>query len=554
MGPATPPAAGPGPQPGPRSVFTKGLADSRGALALVTVFLVAFVFVGSIAVREAFGTAETRRQMADLARLLPSVFQSMLGRPVGLETLGGIIEWRYYAVLFLLLPIWPIVALSGTLAGEAGRGSLDLLVAAGVSRRRIATQKLAAHLAGVAITMVVLAAILWLAGLAYATLPGDEIGVGAALGYAVLTAVMMLIPGSIAWAAAPIVGRTPAAGLAVLAMLTAYLANAFRDTFPAFDAIAPVSWFAWTADHLPLAGHDDWPSLALPALVIVALLIVGLLAFERSDIGATIRLPSPHLPGALLGLHGPLGRGLSARVGIASVWGVGVGVYVMLVVGTASDLVRLIQAAPMLDQMMRLVYPDIDYASAGGLLQLIFIEFGLIVFGFAAATIVSGWASDEASGRLEELLATPISRIWWFVRSGLGTYLAIVLAAAIVAVGVGLAAQGGGGDVLAPVAGAFVLALYGCALAGVGFAVAGLFRSSLAAPVVAGLTIATFLDTLFARPLRLPDWVTGLALSTHYGQPMVGQWDPVGVAVSAILATGGLIAGAWGFSGRDVRT
>lgn len=548
------PAAGPTLQRGPRSIFTKGLSDSRGALALVTVFLVAFVFVGSIAVREAFGTAETRQQMADLARLLPSVFQSMLGRPVGLETLGGIIEWRYYAVLFLLLPIWPIVALSGTLAGEAGRGSLDLLVSAGVSRRRIALGKLAAHLAGVAITMVVLAVVLWLAGVAYATLPGDEIGVGPALGYALLTAIMMLIPGSIGWAAAPFVGRTPAAGLAVLAMLAAYLSNAFRDAFPAFDVIAPLSWFAWTADHLPLAGHDDWSSLVVPAIVIVGLLVLGLVAFERSDIGATIRLRSPHLPAVMLGLRGVLGRALAARLGIAAVWGLGVGVYVMLVVGTAGDLVRLIRAAPMLDQMMRLVYPDIDYATAGGMLQLIFIEFGLIVFGFASATIVAGWASDEATGRLEVLLATPVSRFWWFLESGLGTYLAIVLAAAMVSVAVGAAAVGGGGEVVAPMGGSFVLALYGSAFAGVGFAIAGLFRSSLAAPVVAGLTVVTFLDTLFARPLHWPDWVTELALSTHFGQPMVGSWDPVGVAVSVILAAGGLVAGAWGFSGRDVRT
>jgi ABC-2 type transport system permease protein len=423
-----------------------------------------------------------------------------------------------------------------------------------VARRKIALAKLGAHLAMLAIAMLVLTGVLLLAGRAYATLPGDEIGVGPAVGYALLTAVMILIPGSIAWAAAPFVGRTPAVGLAVLAMLAAYLSNAFREAFPAFGAIAPLSWFAWTADHLPLAGHDDWPALAVPAVLIVGLLAFGIVAFERSDIGATVRLPSPHLPAALLGLRGPLGRGLAARLGVAMVWGLGVGAYVMLVVGSASDLARLMQAAPTLDQAMRLVYPDIDYATAGGMLQLIFIEFGLIVFGFAAATIVSGWASDEASGRLEVVLAAPISRIWWFLWSGLGTYLAIVLAAAIVAIAVGLASLGGSGNVLAPMGGAFVLALYGCAFAGVGFAVAGLFRSSLAAPVVAGLTVVSFLDTLFARPLHWPDWVTQLALSTHYGHPMVGSWDPVGVAVSVIVATGGLVAGAWGFSGRDVRT
>ena len=48
-------------------------------------------------------------------------------------------------------------------------------------------------------------------------------------------------------------------------------------------------------------------------------------------------------------------------------------------------------------------------ASVGGFLQLLFVEFGLILAGLAAATLVASWASDETSGRLEILLATPLA-------------------------------------------------------------------------------------------------------------------------------------------------
>src|SRR4029079_3712629 len=131
---------------GPSSVFAKGLRDSRWSIAIVIAFLAFVMLVGAAAVASAFGTLEARRQMIGLATTLPGIFQSMLGPPVALDTLGGLIAWRYGIVLGVLLPVWSILALSGTLAVEAERGSIELLATAGISRRRVALEKLAAHL------------------------------------------------------------------------------------------------------------------------------------------------------------------------------------------------------------------------------------------------------------------------------------------------------------------------------------------------------------------------------------------------------------------------
>jgi ABC-2 type transport system permease protein len=226
---------------------------------------------------------------------------------------------------------------------------------------------------------------------------------------------------------------------------------------------------------------------------------------------------------------------------------------VLLVGGSSSDLADMIRKTPALEQIMRFIYPDIDFGTVGGVLQLVFLDFGLIVFGFAAATLVGGWASDESSGRLDVLLSAPLSRAAWLVRSGLGVFGAILLATAIVALGTAIGAAAQGSEVVTPTIGSFVLALYGLAWAGVGIAVGGLVRSSLAAPTVAVLTVGTFLISIFATALKLPDWVAQLALSGHYGKPFVGDWDPVGVGVSLALAVGGLAIGAWGLQRRDVR-
>jgi len=535
------------------SIFGKTIRDSRRALLLVDLFLAFFILVGAAAIASAFGTPETRQEMVALATTLPSVFQGLLGRPVALETLGGLIEWRYYAVVFLLFPIWSILALSGTLAGEADRGSLDLLLSSRFSRRRVALEKLAAHLVGVAIAMLVLALVLWACGLAFAPLPGDEIPLGAAAAYAFFAGLLILVPGSIAFAAAPFVGRGAAAGLAAFAMVVAYFVNGFQSSIPALESLSPVSWYAWTANHIPLAGQYDWPSLVPLVVLIAGLLIVGLVAFERRDVGITIHVPAPHLPRFLVGLRGPMGRSFGERFPSAVAWALGIGLYVLLIAGSSSELADMIKKTPALEQIMRFIYPDIDFGTVGGVLQLVFLDFGLIVFGFAAATLVGGWASDESSGRLDVLLSAPLSRAAWLVRSGLGVFGAIVLATAIVALGTAVGAAAQGSDVVTPTIGTFVLALYGLAWAGLGIAVGGLARPSLAAPTVAVLTVGTFLITIFAVALKLPDWVAQLALSSHYGKPFVGDWDPVGVVVSLAFAAGGLAIGAWGLSRRDLR-
>lgn len=538
---------------GPSGVLWKTVLDSRRAFALAVGFLAFVLLTGAAAVVSAFGTAAARQEMVSLSQALPSVFQGLLGPAVGLDTLGGLVEWRYNVIIALLMPIWSIVALSSTLAGEASRGSLELVATTTLSRRRIALEKLAAHVGVVAIVMVLLAVMLWVSGVVFGTLPGDAIAPSAAAGYAVLAFLLILAPGSVAFAAAPFVGRGAAAGLAGFAMVVGYFVNGYRSSIALFETISPISWFSWTRGHIPLAGREDWSGLiGLGALVLV-LLVVGVVAFERRDVGRTIRVPAPHLPSFLVGLRGPFGRTFGERIPTASAWGLGIGLYVLLIAATSKEMVAAMRDIPVIDQMMKYLYPDIDYTTVGGILQLVFLEFGVVVFGFAAATIVGGWASEETSGRLEVILAAPMSRTAWLVRSGLGAYAAILLAAAIVGVAAAVGATSQGSDPVAPAIGAGVLALYGLAWAGVGIAVGGLRRASIASPTVIVLTVGTFLITLFATALKLPDWVADLALPGHYGRPMVGDWDPVGVVVSAGLAVGGLLVGAWGLSRRDVR-
>ena len=186
-----------------------------------------------------------------------------------------------------------------------------------------------------------------------------------------------------------------------------------------------------------------------------------------------------------------------------------------------------------------------------GFLQL-YAQMLFIFAGYAGATLVAKWASDETEGRLEMLLGTPLSRSRWAIGGGLGAIAAVVIMTAGLALGIGLGAASAGIETGGAMTGTVVLGLYAAALVGIGFAVGGIWRTSLAAEVTAVVVTATFLVDLLAPPLRLPDWFHQLALTAHMGKPMLGDWDPVGIVACLVLALGGVLVGAWGMRRRDI--
>ncbi|MEZ4595323.1 MAG: hypothetical protein R3C32_00005, partial [Chloroflexota bacterium] len=333
-------------------------------------------------------------------------------------------------------------------------------------------------------------------------------------------------------------------------LIAGWVLSNYQATMTGFPPVASLTPWGWTLDHLPLAGQPDWPSLLLPAGVAILLLVIGVEAFARRDLGSTSALPMPGLPVATLGLGGPVARSFGERLPVVVAWGLGVGALGLMLSGISRVVADAFRASPDLHDLFGRMFPGLDIGTVGGFLQLM-VQLLYIIAGFAAATLVAGWASDETTGRLEMLLTTPLGRRRWALRSAAGVVLAIGAMALLVAAGVGIGALASGGDALAPCLGALALGAYAAALAGVGFAVGGL-RASIAAEAVAALVIATYLVDLLAPAFGLPAWVHQLALTSHLGQPMVGAWDWVGIGLCVAMAAGGTLVGAWAIGRRDV--
>lgn len=534
------------------SVFGKTLRDSWLGVLVVSALLGAIIILGGSAAAVTYGTPETRLELVTMTRIMPDILRGLYGNPVNVDTLGGFLSWHYGAYFTLLAGLWSILALSSTLAGEARSGSLDLTVTTPRTRHSIALQKVMGHVAAVAVAMAVVAFAAWVAGAAFATLPGDPVAPDAAIAFAVGLGLKALLAGSIAFALAPLLGRGAAAGIAGALMVTGYVVYSYRTVVPAFQSLADATWFSWTSGHVPLAGQADWSAVAFIALVSAVLLALGVVAFARRDVGVMISVPTPGLPGWLLGVHGPLRRSLGDLLPRALVWGTCLGLYGIVIAGSSRSVADALASAPGLAETVRAFIPGIDITTSAGFLQLAFTELGLVLIGLAAATLIAVRSSDETAGRLELQLTTPLSRARWTIASAAAVWVAIAIVAALLGASIAVGVASAGEDPVQPALGTLVLALYGVALAGIGVAVAGLFRASFAAPTVLAVAIGTALIDLLAPALRSPDWVEQLALTVHLGRPMVGAWDAAGIVACLAIAVGGLAIGAWGMTRRDL--
>ncbi len=530
------------------SIFGKTIRDSRLAFIMITGILGGMMLAAGAAVASIFPTPASRLEVDQLIATIPSSMAGLFGNPVKVDTLGGVTSWKYGPFFALGAGLWSIMALSSTLAGEARRGSLDFVASAPFGKRRIALEKVTAHVTAMGAAMAILAFTTWLSATVFGDASlGDAIPPLSAIGFALWVGFLALTFGGIAFALAPLLGRSGAAGVAGAAMVVAWIANGY----PALGLIATLSPFHWTAGHVALVGLFDWPALALVAVTAFVLLAAGVEIFARRDLGVTAGLSAPGLPAATLGVRGPARRAFGDQLPRALAWAIGLGLFGLMLSSLVGSLSDQVNKTPTFHDLFKVAFPDFDITTAGGFLQ-VYAQMLFVIAGYAGATLVAKWASDETEGRLEMVLATPLARARWVVAGGAGALAAVVVTTVGLAVGIGVGAASANIEVGGAITGTAALGLYAAAAVGVGFAVGGVWRTSLAAEAAAVAVTATFLIDLLAPALRLPAWVHQLALTAHMGQTMVGKWDPEGIAACLAIAAGGVLVGAWGMTRRDV--
>ena len=106
-----------------------------------------------------------------------------------------------------------------------------------------------------------------------------------------------------------------------------------------------------------------------------------------------------------------------------------------------------------------------------------------------------------------------MSRTRWVITGGVAALGAAIITTILFAAGVAIGSAAGGLSAGDAILGCAALGLFAAAVVGIGFAVGGVWRTSLAAEIAALFVVVTYLLQLVAPVLNLPDWVQNLALT-----------------------------------------
>ena len=203
------------------SVLLKSLGDLRRSFVWWTLGLAGYVAM----IVAVYPTVRDNEELDRLMEQYPEALKAFFafGGQLDFTSAAGYLGGELFSFMIPLLFLVAAVGNgAGSIAGEEERGTLDLLLAAPVARRRVALEKLGAMCA----ELVALGVVLWVALWIGARVIG--MGLSAAhLGAATADAVLLALAyGAIAFMLGAATGRKgPAIGAAIAAAVAAYLVN-----------------------------------------------------------------------------------------------------------------------------------------------------------------------------------------------------------------------------------------------------------------------------------------------------------------------------------------
>jgi ABC-2 type transport system permease protein len=174
---------------------------------------------------------------------------------------------------------------------------------------------------------------------------------------------------------------------------------------------------------------------------------------------------------------------------------------------------------------------------------------GDLVSPVVAAYVVTqaaGWVADLEQGRVEAVLATPVSWTRLVAERALSTMVGVLLltVAAFTGLAAGVAGAGASLDPAGLARVALGCLLLGAATAGVCAAAVAVLRSGLAVVLVAAYLGASYLLGLLVSLLDWPAWVARLSVFGAFGHPYIEWPPPGGTLLLVALALGGISAAA----------
>ena len=263
-----------------RSILTKTLRDARRGFAWWSVGLVGLVAL----ILSVYPSIRDNAGLQQLIEDYPEALKGFIafGGQVDYASPAGYLGSELFAFMIPLLFLVAAIANgAGAIVGEEEHGTLELLLANPVSRRRVILEK-AGALAG---ELVGLGFVLWLALYLGTRLAGMDISAGRLAAAVVSVALLALLFGAIALALGAAFGRRSISiGLTAAAAVLTYLVNSLAPLVDLFDTLSPLSPFYHYAAGDPLRRGVEVDHAAILLVVAAVALAAAVFTFDRRDV------------------------------------------------------------------------------------------------------------------------------------------------------------------------------------------------------------------------------------------------------------------------------
>lgn len=521
------------------SVARRALRDGRARTIAFAYVFAAVAYIQPISYRHTYPTIADRASFAHAFGSNKAVVL-FYGKAYDLLTVGGYSAWRVGGTLSLFGAVFGLLAAVRALRTEEDAGRAELVLAGIVGRRAAYASAMTAT--GAATVL------LWIAALAGCVAAGLPLGGSAYLALAVISPVLVFVGvGAVTSQLAPSRRMALELGGAVLAVT--FLLRVIADTSSGAGWLRWLIPLGWAEELRPFTGAHPGV-LVLPLAASLLLILLAMWVALRRDVGSGVLAAKDTAPPRLGLLSSPTRQALRGERTSLLVWLSSVGLFAA-VVGVISKSVSTAGISKQLDRTLAKLGSG-SVLTPKGYLSFSFLFFVVAISLFACSQVAAA-RHEEASERLETLLALPVGRRQW-----LGGRLALAVAAVAVislAAGVfawaGAASQGVEISLLTMVgAGANCLpsALLFLGLAAVAYAAA-----PRAGPGIAyGLVAVAFLRQLFGGLLGVSKWVVDLTPFAQVGLVPTQPFDVVGAAVMVVVGIAAALCSLWLFARRDL--
>jgi ABC-2 type transport system permease protein len=377
------------------------------------------------------------------------------------------------------------------------------------------------------------------------------IGAAAALYFAlalVASGVVFLAVGALAGQLAATARQ--AAGYAAAVLGVSYALRLVADSGVGLDWLRWAMPLGWVEESRPLTGSR--PLALLPVAVTVAALCTATVVLAgRRDLGGSVLPDRAGGPPHTRLLFGPLGLAVRLARGTLAGWAAAVAALALLVGSVAWSSERAISSSPTIAR----VFAQLGAPGAGAraYLGVTFLMLAVLVALIGAGQLDAARA-DEAQGRLDHLLARPVSRGSWLA-GRLAVAVAAMVAGGLLA---GVCAWLGGVGQTGHVALATLLAAGlnvvppALCLLGVGVLVLGLRPRATGLAVYALLAWSVLVEVL-AGTVKVNHWVLDSSVFHEMAAAPAVAPDWTSAAVMVAVGAGAGLAGARVLARRDLR-